>query len=404
MSGDSIRETLEQAYEQLSSGTDTGQDSPASAPAPEPTAAAADSAQAAPSEGKPSAAAGSGPSRDASGKFAKRKPGSEAPLKANGAAPAAPASSDAPGEPPAEPDAGKAPGAGTDEAGAATAEASTEANAATKPPQSWKPIAREKWAALPPEIQQEVLRRESDFTRAHEQDADSRKGWAAFQQAVAPFEGMIRAEGSEPVAAVRSLLQTAAALRTAPPAMRAQIVAGMVRNFGVPIDALDAALAGGAGGAGGGGPGTDGQAGQATAQYQTPQAFRDPRVDTLLAQIQRQEASRSQQSVQEFAASHEFFEDVRGEMADLIDAHRARGVELSLQQAYDKAVRMNDDVWQALQQRQQADAARKAQASTERAKAAASSVRSQPAAAPAAQSGDDIRSTLEAAWNSLSSR
>ena len=42
----------------------------------------------------------------------------------------------------------------------------TPAQEAAKPPQSWKPLAREKWATLAPDIQQEVLRREKETASA----------------------------------------------------------------------------------------------------------------------------------------------------------------------------------------------------------------------------------------------
>lgn len=240
---------------------------------------------------------------------------------------------------------------------------------ALRAPQAWKPAVREKFAALPPDVQAEVVRLENETKAALRETAEARKVHQQFRETVAPFEAMIRSEGGEPLAAVGNLLRTAYALRTAPPAHKAQIVAQMVQNFGVPIDALDAALSG-----------------QAPAQQHQQQGqYRDPRVDQLLAMAQQAQQQRqqtmSQTAAQEMAAVSqlEFFEDVREDMADLIESRARRGVAMTPQQAYDLAVRMSPDLSGIVEQREKAKAAANAQASTQRTRAAAATVKTQPA-------------------------
>lgn len=240
---------------------------------------------------------------------------------------------------------------------------------ATKAPQSWKPAAREKWAALPPEAQAEVQRREREMATTLQETAEARKHHQAFQQTVGPFEGMIRAEGGEPLGAVRALLQTAAGLRTAPPQHKAGIVAEIIRTHGVDVRMLDAILAG-----------------QAPPQGQPQQGqYRDPRVDDLLANLQRAQTQRSEgitsqaaAEAQEFGAAHEFFEDVKDTMADFMETAARRGMAMSYEEAYNRAVALHPDVSEVVAQRQAAQAANASQASTQRARNAASSVRSQP--------------------------
>lgn len=240
-----------------------------------------------------------------------------------------------------------------------------------KAPQSWKAGIREKWATLPAEVQQEVNRRERETTIALQEASEARKGWQTFRETVAPFEAMIRAEKTEPMQAVANLLQTAAALRTAPPVHKAALIANMVKTFGVPIEALDQALAG-----------------QTPAANQPMQGeYRDPRVDQLLAQLQGAQQQREQElhakmasELQAFQEKSEFFEDVRNDMATLMRAAELDKRDLSLEQAYNAAIQMfHPDIAEILRQREAAKAATNAQASTARAKAASSSVRPSPA-------------------------
>jgi hypothetical protein len=78
---------------------------------------------------------------------------------------------------------------------------------------------------------------------------------------------------------------------------------------------------------------------------------------------------RSAAAVQEFSAKAEFLDDVREDMADLLEGAARRGVALTMEEAYDRACHMNPDIRRVLQQRESA-ANVGAQTSTQRAKAA----------------------------------
>jgi len=259
-----------------------------------------------------------------------------------------------------------------------------------KAPQSWKVDAREMWGQLSPRVQQEVLRREKEIATALKDAGESQKSWAQFQQIVAPYSGMMQAEGAAPLQAVQNLLQTAAALRTAPPQHKAQLVAGLVRQFGIPIDLLDSALAG--------------QPSPQQGQEAAPTApYRDPRVDQLMAtlqQAQQQRAVAMQQKnraeIEQFKASREFFEDVREDMADIIDARNRRGISLSLEDAYNLAVSMHPEISAVLKQREAAKANTSAQTGVQRSKAAASSVKSTPAGNVSNSEPTDLRGLIAA--------
>lgn len=397
----SIREVLETAYDAGGGGgaqpaeppAETAQPpAPVDHPAPvEPAAQAAEAPVAEPTE-KTSAAG-----RDEHGRFTAKPKETSAAAK--------PTAKDAPSAKLAGQRAtGGPPGGARQEGVLSPARAEPPATPppdAAEPlraPQSWKPAAREKWSGLPEDIKSEVLRVDREVRAAMQESAEAKRSWQAFRDVVSPFEGMIRAEGGEPLRAVASLLQTAAALRTAAPGHKAQLIASIVRSYGVPIDALDQALAGQAPGVGAGGAPGGGE-------------LRDPRFDQFLAQLeaskaQRQQelATRLQKELADFAQAHEFFEDVRADMARLVRSYAEDGVSLSLDDAYQRAVRMNPELAEVLRQREAAKAANASQASTQRAATAAASVKSTPSGATGGEGAQTVRAALEAAYSAASGR
>ena len=256
--------------------------------------------------------------------------------------------------------------------------------AATRPPQSWTPAAREEWAKVPASVQAEIAKRERETSVAIQQGAETRRFAQEFGQVIRPYEGMIAASGSNPLQSVSRLLQTAAALRTEPGPMKARIVADLVKTYGISIDDLATAIDGGAPAQG----------------QQQPAQYRDPRVDQMLAQQDNERQRRAQASQQQVATSvqafatdpkNEFFNDVQSDMAKMVSA----GLASNLKEAYDRACSLHPEVNKVLQQRQAA--AKPSVGSTQRSRAAASSVRSTPTANIKTAHSDDIRSTIRAA-------
>ena len=256
-------------------------------------------------------------------------------------------------------------------------------------PASWKPTAREGWDKLPPDIQQEVIRREREISHTLNETAEARQNYQKFRDVVSPFEAMIKAQGAEPIQAVGNLLRTAAALATAPALDRAQIVATIIKSYGVDIKALDDILSGQ-------------QPSQAPAyQPPQPQQFRDPRLDALLEQQTQTIQVKAAEALSEVEAE-EFFDDVREDMADILELAGKRRVAMSARDAYNRAVALNPEVSRVLEQRK---AAATSQGATQRAMAASSSVRAQPSAGPGqAQTDGSVRADLEQAWERLQGR
>jgi hypothetical protein len=268
----------------------------------------------------------------------------------------------------------------------------TSAPKAAPAPQSWTPLAREKWSSLPAEVQAEVARREKETSVALQSAAEHRKYADTMRATLQPFEAHIRAEGSTPERAVQNLMQTALALRTAPPAHKAALVASIISTYNVPLDGLVAALQG-----------------KAPPQGQPQQQF-DP--DALAQQVtqrvaqqlaaQRDQglAARGAEDVASFMDGRDFAEDLREDMADLIELRAKRGLSMSLEEAYTQAARQHPEISKVLTQREAAEAAAKARASTQRSRVAASSVQSRPSTTPVRDGGPKtIREALSDAFS-----
>jgi hypothetical protein len=360
-SGDEIAEAapVEEAAAVNNGGGDEG--ATAGVEAAGDTAAA--DAEDATAETKPGEA---GRSRDGKGRFA---PGTEA-------AKATPAVSTKPTLPGAAQTVKPTPGT-------AASVAAKPVGEPLKPPQSWTPAAREAFAKAPPEVQAEVNRRERQMASAMQDSAQARRFHETFNAVLAPHSNMIQQEaGGDPVRVVSSLLQTAQALRGS---QAPHVIAALVRQFRIPIADLDQALA-------------DGPQSQPAQRAQQLPEYRDPRVDQLLQRAEQQQAQRIQKEIDDFAQGAEFFQDVRPRVAALIGEGG-----MTLPEAYDSACWSNPQIRGILQQREAAKAANAGNASTQRARAAASSVKGQPAGATAPQP-NGVRAALEAAASRLSGR
>lgn len=332
-----------------------------------------------PLEGEPGEAhpSGDGRVRDEAGRFAKRTKAVEAEVRHGEPAPKA--AQGTPGAP--------APG-----------EPAAPVIAGPKVPASWKPEVRTHWDKLPPEVRQEVTRREAQVQAALTESASARNIAEQFMQTVQPYMGFIRAENANPMQAVDNLFKTAIALRTAPPGHKAELVAGLVKEFGIDLSMLDSALAG---------------------QAMPPQAMQpqvDPRAlvqeelnrfkQGLMQERQQAVVQQTVGEVERWAQGKEFYEDVRATMADIMDLKAQQGVDLSLDQAYSMAVQMHPEHSKVFSQRQAAAVAQTAKAATAKARAASSSVRSSPSlgANPASGQTGNARDDIAAAWEELAGR
>ena len=294
---------------------------------------------------------GEGRRRDAQGRFAPKE----------GSAP------DAAAQPAGKPDAGAlAPAPG------AAAPAPTPQFDA--PPQSWKQEMRPLYDKVPPELRPYLHQREQELQHGFEAVARRGNVAEAVLNEFVPYADQLQAEGATPITAMRTLLSTAHQLKTGGPEYRKAIILSLAQQYNVDLsNPVNVELA---------------KAQAEAANLSTEKMYGS-------AATQQQTVQQTTQEFSAFAADpqNEFFPQVRGIMALLIENNVAR----DLRSAYDMAVGMHADVRKTLidreyQTRTQAEKAQRAAQTGIKGTPAGTGMKQQ------APGGESLRSTLERAF------
>ena len=263
------------------------------------------------------------------------------------------------------------------------------AAAALQPPKTWRPEAAAKFATLPPEVQQEVLKREEDIFKGLESyKADASIG-KALKGVVQPYLQMFQSQGIDPMQQVSGLMRAHVALATGTPEQKQQFFQHLAKEYGVDL-------------------GTE-------APYVDPQvAGLQKQLTDLQSRLngrEQQEAndarSKLQAEIDTFASdpAHQYFDEVANDIAGLLRSGAAK----DLKDAYDKAIWANPITRAKEQARLTADAEAKAKAeAAERAKqarkATGANVKSSAKAASGTAPLGSIDDTLNAALANIKSR
>lgn len=271
-----------------------------------------------------------------------------------------------------------APAVATEEP--ATNEAPPAAVQPRAAPQALSPALREDWSRMSPAGQEALLKREGEVSQALRATAQARKFEQQFAAVLKPYAGKLTAP---PLERVGSLLQTADRLENGTPEEKVELLAQMIQGFGVDVGLLD---------------------GRLTSGQPMPAPYRDPRVDVLEQRLeqmtrgtQEQKMRAAESTLQAFARTHPHFEQVRGRMATIFEALlREEGVEPDLETVYNTACWSHPEISKAMQGQVQAQGT--ASAATQRARAAGSSVRTNPAPVGGASAPKSISGLLEQHW------
>lgn len=267
--------------------------------------------------------------------------------------------------------------------------ASAPAASTLQPPKTWRPEAAAKFATLPPEVQQEVLKREEDIFKGLESyKADASIG-KAFKGVVQPYLQVFQSQGIDPMQQVSGLMRAHVALATGTPEQKQQFFQHLAKEYGVDLD--------------------------------TEAPYVDPQVAGLQKQLsdlqsrlngrEQHEAnearSKLQAEIDSFASdpAHQYFDEVANDMAGLLRSGAAK----DLKDAYDKAIWANPITRAKEQARLTADAETKAKAeAAEKAKqarkATGANVKSSAKAASGTAPLGSIDDTLKAALVAIKSR
>jgi hypothetical protein len=353
----SLRETLESAI--------AADAEPAFETAPVETEAAPEPVETQP-EPQETAAEAAQRARDEKGRFAQKPPEAKAaaPKPAEPAKPA-PAAEAKPLEPKPEP------------------------VASVKAPQSFKPAVRELAQKLPAEfrpILEESLRIDNEAKRALNDSHQARQFATQVQQQLAPYETIARANGTDAMTWAGSALQMVASLYAGTPQQRAQTIANAISMSGADIDAINAVMQGQA------------PQGHAAPQQQSQDVSRlvQQEFQRVAQEAQQQRATNAWEEFQ--ASAPEFLEDVKDDMRFILEREGAAGRNMTYQQAYDRACKLNEGVSATLEQRKSTAAVRAQAPTVQRAKVAGSSIRATPAATATRPAGPrSLRETIEEA-------
>jgi len=254
----------------------------------------------------------------------------------------------------------------------------------TRAPSSWKKETAELFATLPPDVQAEIHRRETDFHKgygkqfeespAYKQMAPLAEAGSRFTQIAEQYKENYKQFGITGEQAIGELFKMDNDLKNAPPAVKFEKFMGLARYYGIDLNQ---------------------QFAPEVAQMQQKMYELEQQNKQFLEGQQTREMQAVTSEIQKFveAPGHEHFDKVRMHMKALIDGGQAN----DLQDAYDQAVYANPETRKALLE-QQTRAAQE-QANAHRAKSAAVSVKgSSPASGMASQPKNSLRDEISAAF------
>ena len=263
-----------------------------------------------------------------------------------------------------------------------------------KPPASWKKEYHEHWAKADPKIQEYAWQREEQMKRGVEPLLSKAQFADAMNQALEPYLPTIQGLGLKPEQAVAALAQADYTLRNSPPAQKMQYLTQLAASYGINLNQVM-------------------QGGQQTAQ---------PSVDPMVYQLQnelntvrgevmgwkqQQEMAENQTLLNEinsFSMTAEHFDEARPTMIQLLQS----GVAETLDDAYEKAIRLDSDLFDKVQSARQAEVSQRQATEKNRAvkiaRAAAVSVRGSTPGTNTAPKAHSRRAMLEEAFEESNSR
>lgn len=216
-------------------------------------------------------------------------------------------------------------------------------------PVGWNPELKQAFSTLPEPVQRAIHAREVETAKVMEDTVAARKLAEGFVQTVQPYEALMKAEGAQsPMQAVQQLLNTAATLALGSPVAKAQRIAGLIKHYGVDIDTLDKTLAGQMPE----NPEEDRLQRMLDQKLQPYQQFMQ-QVDQMRQTQAQQVVQFAEQSVEEFGADprNEYYDVVRGKMADFLDVAVQNKQPITLEEAYQRACMATPEVVADIQQR-----------------------------------------------------
>lgn len=250
---------------------------------------------------------------------------------------------------------------------------------ADQAPGSWKAAEKAEWDKIPANARAAIKRREAEASRALTQSTDARRMADEYKQVLHPFEPLIQSKGiTDPLhQVIKPILQIRAALEIGSPQQKAALVANMVRDFGIDVSMLDAAIVHNT---------NNPHAALPPAPPPAPSLRANPELQPLFALAEQLEQRRAAAAAEQIASveSLPHFEELREDMADIMTRAAEKNRTITVKQAYDWALAQSEYATQAPVAPQPAPTVTPSEAAAilARSRKAASSVSGAPSTTP----------------------
>ena len=263
-----------------------------------------------------------------------------------------------------------------------------------RPPASWKKDFHEVWQKADPKMQEYAWQREEQMRAGVEPLLSKAQFADAMQEAISPYMNTIQGLGLQPEKAVAALMEADHKLRNSDPQTKMQYFAQLAQSYGINLGAMQ------------------GQAPTAAPNSVDPMVYQlQNELNKVRGEVmgwkQQQEMVENQtllNEINQFSLKADHFEDVRPTMIQLLQS----GVAQTLDEAYDKAIRLDPTLFEQTLKAQQAEVAAKQAKEANRvaktARAAAVSVRSATPGPNTAPKAANRRALLEEAFSETETR
>ena len=260
-----------------------------------------------------------------------------------------------------------------------------------RPPASWKKEYHEDWKAAPDRIREYAWQRENEMKSGVESITGKAEFADQMHEVIEPYMNTISGLGLDAPKAVKALMEADHALRYSSPEQKLQYFARLAQNYGVNLSNMSDL---------------------------PQQAQVDPTIyalqnelNNVRGEVQGWKQQQEQQQnlalmgeINNFSQKAEYFEEARPVMIQLLQS----GVANDLDDAYQKALRLDPNLFESVQASQQAelDATRRSAANkaAKSARAAAVSVKSSTPGTFTNTKAQDRRALLAEQFDNISDR
>ena len=221
-------------------------------------------------------------------------------------------------------------------------EAQDDEKPAVKPrPSSWKKDYEEHWGKLDPQLQDYIQQREADYAKGVSTYKNQWEQAAPIMESISQFQPVFEQYGVSPQQWLTQLGNAHYQLMAGSPEQKLEIFSRLANDYGVNLGQLT---------------GTQGYDPQFSALAQELNQMRS-QWSMFQSQQEMMEQTQLRNEIDSFKVDKPYFEEVREVMAGLLQ----NGMADDLQTAYDKAIRLNDDVFQKVnaEQAQKSEAAQR---------------------------------------------